>query len=82
MHQADTLDEAKRAAEAGADIVVAQGTEGGGHVGVIATLPLARMIIRALPNIPVVAAGGIADGRGSLRRSSSVRMASFSGRDS
>jgi NAD(P)H-dependent flavin oxidoreductase YrpB (nitropropane dioxygenase family) len=64
MHQADTLDEAKRAAEAGADIVVAQGTEGGGHVGVMATLPLARMVIRALPDIPVVVAGGIADGAG------------------
>src|SRR5256886_9313767 len=64
MHQADTLDEAKRAAEAGADVVVAQGTEGGGHVGVMATLPLARMVIRALPNIPVLVAGGIADGAG------------------
>jgi NAD(P)H-dependent flavin oxidoreductase YrpB (nitropropane dioxygenase family) len=64
MHQADTLDEAKRAAEAGADVVVAQGTEGGGHVGVMATLPLARMVIRALPGIPVVVAGGIADGAG------------------
>jgi len=64
MHQADTLDEAKRAAEAGADVVVAQGTEGGGHVGVMATLPLARMVIRALPNVPVLVAGGIADGAG------------------
>jgi NAD(P)H-dependent flavin oxidoreductase YrpB (nitropropane dioxygenase family) len=64
MHQADTLDEAKRAAEAGVDVVVAQGTEGGGHVGVIATLPLARMVIRALPNVPVLVAGGIADGPG------------------
>ena len=64
MHQADTLDEAKRAAEAGVDVVVAQGTEGGGHVGVMATLPLARMVIRALPNIPVLVAGGIADGAG------------------
>jgi NAD(P)H-dependent flavin oxidoreductase YrpB (nitropropane dioxygenase family) len=64
MHQADTLDEAKRAAEAGADIVVAQGTEGGGHVGVMATLPLARMVIRALPKIPILVAGGIADGAG------------------
>jgi len=64
MHQVDTRDEAKRAAEAGADIVVAQGTEGGGHVGVMATLPLARMVIRALANVPVVVAGGIADGAG------------------
>jgi NAD(P)H-dependent flavin oxidoreductase YrpB (nitropropane dioxygenase family) len=64
MHQADTLDEAKRVAETGADVVVAQGTEGGGHVGVMATLPLARMVIRALPNVPVLVAGGIADGAG------------------
>jgi NAD(P)H-dependent flavin oxidoreductase YrpB (nitropropane dioxygenase family) len=64
MHQADTLDEAKRGVEAGADVVVAQGTEGGGHVGVMATLPLARMVIRALPNVPVLVAGGIADGAG------------------
>jgi len=64
MHQADTLDEAKRAAEAGADVIVAQGTEGGGHVGVMATLPLARMVIRAVPKIPVLVAGGIADGAG------------------
>src|SRR6267378_2794541 len=64
MHQADTLGEAKRAADAGVDVVVAQGTEGGGHVGVMATLPLARMVIRALPNLPVLVAGGIADGHG------------------
>src|SRR2546423_13288864 len=64
MHQADTLDEAKRAADAGVDVVVAQGTEGGGHVGVMATLPLARMVIRALPNIPVLVAGGIAGAEG------------------
>lgn len=64
MHQADTLDGAKRAAEAGADIVVAQGSEAGGHVGLVATLPLARMVIRALGPIPVVVAGGIADGEG------------------
>ena len=64
MHQADTLDEARHAAEAGADIVVAQGTESGGHVGLMATLPLARMVIRALGPVPVVVAGGIADGEG------------------
>src|SRR5256714_11920233 len=64
MHQADTVGEATRAAEAGADAIVAQGTEGGGHVGVMATLPLARMVIRAVPKIPVLVAGGIADGAG------------------
>jgi NAD(P)H-dependent flavin oxidoreductase YrpB (nitropropane dioxygenase family) len=64
MHQVDRVDEAKRAAEAGADIIVAQGTEGGGHVGLMATLPLTRMVVRAAAPIPVLAAGGIADGEG------------------
>ena len=64
MHQADRADGAKRAAEAGADVIVAQGTEGGGHIGLIATLPLTRMIVRAVAPVPVVAAGGIADGEG------------------
>jgi len=64
MHQADRVDGAKRAAESGADIIVAQGTEGGGHVGLIATLPLTRMVVRAVAPVPVVAAGGIADGEG------------------
>src|SRR2546430_6372079 len=51
MHQADTLDEVKRAAEAGVDAVVAQGAEGGGHVGVVAPLPLARGGSPALPDV-------------------------------
>ena len=52
-----------RAVEAGCDIVVAQGTEAGGHTGQIATLPLVPMIADVV-NVPVVAAGGIFDGRG------------------
>lgn len=64
MHQADRVDGARQAAEAGADIIVAQGTEGGGHVGLIATFPLTRMVVRAVAPIPVLAAGGIADGEG------------------
>ncbi len=54
---------ALRAVDAGCDIVVAQGTEAGGHTGQIATLPLVPMIVDAV-KIPVVAAGGIFDGRG------------------
>ncbi len=54
---------AVRAVEAGCDIVVAQGTEAGGHTGQIATLPLVPMIVDAV-KVPVVAAGGIFDGRG------------------
>lgn len=53
------------AVEAGCDIVVAQGTEAGGHTGQIATLPLVPQIVDAVgERIPVVAAGGIVDGRG------------------
>ncbi len=55
---------AKRMAQAGVDIVVAQGTEGGGHTGRIGTLALVPQVIDAVAPIPVVAAGGIGDGRG------------------
>ncbi len=55
---------AKRVAEAGVDAVVAQGTEAGGHTGRIGTLPLVTQVIRALEPLPVIAAGGIGDGRG------------------
>ena len=54
---------AVRAVEAGCDIVVAQGTEAGGHTGQIATMALVPMIVDAV-KVPVVAAGGIFDGRG------------------
>ena len=53
-----------RAAEAGADMIIAQGTEGGGHVGWMASMPLIPMMARAVAPLPVIAAGGIADGRG------------------
>ncbi|MBA4180949.1 MAG: 2-nitropropane dioxygenase [Anaerolinea sp.] len=55
---------ARRVADAGADIVVAQGTEAGGHTGRIATLALVPQVIDAVYPTPVIAAGGIADGRG------------------
>lgn len=55
---------AKRVADAGADVVVAQGTEAGGHTGRIATLALIPQVIDAISPKPVIAAGGIADGRG------------------
>jgi len=56
--------EAKRAAHCGADVIIAQGTEGGGHVGWQATMALVPMIVDAVAPLPVLAAGGIADGRG------------------
>jgi len=53
------------AVEAGCDLVVAQGTEAGGHTGQVATLPLVPQIVDAVGDrVPVVAAGGIFDGRG------------------
>jgi enoyl-[acyl-carrier protein] reductase II len=59
------VDHARRALEAGCDIVVAQGTEAGGHTGLVATMPLVPQIVDAVgSDIPVVAAGGIVDGRG------------------
>lgn len=62
--QVQGLAEAKLAQDTGADIIVAQGTEGGGHGGQRATLPLVPAVVDAVAPIPVVAAGGIADGRG------------------
>ena len=56
---------ALRAVEAGCDLVVAQGTEAGGHTGQVATLPLVPQVVDAVAGrVPVVAAGGIFDGRG------------------
>lgn len=57
--------EARRAVDAGADVVVAQGWEAGGHVqGEVATLVLVPTVVDAVAPTPVVAAGGIGDGRG------------------
>jgi nitronate monooxygenase len=57
--------EATAAVEAGVDILVAQGWEAGGHVqSEVATLPLVPRVVDAVPETPVIAAGGIADGRG------------------
>ena len=62
--QVQGLDEVQLAQEAGADIIVAQGTEAGGHGGGRATLPLVPAVVDAVAPTSVVAAGGIADGRG------------------
>jgi NAD(P)H-dependent flavin oxidoreductase YrpB (nitropropane dioxygenase family) len=60
-----SADEAKRAAAAGADVIVAQGWEAGGHVrGTVTTLALVPRVVDSVSPVPVVAAGGIADGRG------------------
>ncbi len=54
---------AKMMERAGADAIVAEGTESGGHIGSITTMALVPQVVDAV-NIPVIAAGGIADGRG------------------
>lgn len=54
---------AKMMERAGADAVVAEGTESGGHIGELTTMTLVPQVVDAV-NIPVIAAGGIADGRG------------------
>jgi NAD(P)H-dependent flavin oxidoreductase YrpB (nitropropane dioxygenase family) len=64
MYMAGEVPEAIRAAEAGADVLVAQGTEAGGHVVWMASLPLVPMMVKAVAPLPVLSAGGIADGRG------------------
>jgi enoyl-[acyl-carrier protein] reductase II len=59
------VEHARRALDAGCDVVVAQGTEAGGHTGTVATFPLVPLIVDAVEGaIPVVAAGGVFDGRG------------------
>jgi NAD(P)H-dependent flavin oxidoreductase YrpB (nitropropane dioxygenase family) len=63
-HMAGAVPEAVRAAEAGADVIIAQGTEGGGHVSWMASMPLVPMVVDAVAPVPVLAAGGFADGRG------------------
>lgn len=63
--QVQTLQGAREAAEAGADIIIAQGRDAGGHSATVrGTVGLVPAVVDAVAPIPVVAAGGIADGRG------------------
>jgi NAD(P)H-dependent flavin oxidoreductase YrpB (nitropropane dioxygenase family) len=64
MYMAGEVPEGIRAAEAGADVLVAQGTEAGGHVSWMAALPLVPMMVKAVAPLPVLSAGGIANGGG------------------
>ena len=65
VNMCGTVAHAVRAVEAGCDLVVAQGTEAGGHTGRVATMPLLPQVVDAVGDrVPVVAAGGIFDGRG------------------
>ncbi|HEX7054307.1 MAG TPA: nitronate monooxygenase [Burkholderiales bacterium] len=62
--QVQDLEGARLAKRAGADLIVAQGTEAGGHGGGRATLPFVPAVVDLVAPTPVLAAGGIADGRG------------------
>jgi NAD(P)H-dependent flavin oxidoreductase YrpB (nitropropane dioxygenase family) len=65
VHTVGTADEGRRAVDAGVDVVVAQGSESGGHVsGQVATMALVPAVVDAVDPTPVIAAGGIGDGRG------------------
>jgi len=64
LHQVNSAEEAGQVAADGADVIVAQGTEGGGHVGGMSTLPLVPQVVDVVNAVPVLAAGGIGDGRG------------------
>jgi NAD(P)H-dependent flavin oxidoreductase YrpB (nitropropane dioxygenase family) len=65
LHTVGSVAEAVAAAEAGVDVIVAQGVEAGGHVrGTTSTLSLVPAVVDAVSPVPVIAAGGIADGRG------------------
>lgn len=60
---AGRIDHAVAHKEAGVDLIIAQGTEGGGHTGEIATMVLVPQVVDAVAPTPVLAAGGIANGR-------------------
>lgn len=65
LHTINSAIAAKHAVDCGVDVIVAQGWEAGGHVrGTVATMPLVPAVVDAVSPVPVVAAGGIADGRG------------------
>jgi enoyl-[acyl-carrier protein] reductase II len=66
MHQVHSAKQARKAAELGVDIIIAQGSEAGGFCSDVSSLALIPQVVDAVNNrqIPVVAAGGIADGRG------------------
>jgi NAD(P)H-dependent flavin oxidoreductase YrpB (nitropropane dioxygenase family) len=65
LHQVGSVAHAQRAADAGVDVIVAQGAEAGGHVaGEVSAMVLVPRVVDAVAPVPVAAAGGIADGRG------------------
>ena len=66
MQQVMTVEQARRAIDLGADVIVAQGSEAGGHGGSVRTTVLVPQVVDIAGSVPVVAAGGFVDGRGLL----------------
>jgi NAD(P)H-dependent flavin oxidoreductase YrpB (nitropropane dioxygenase family) len=64
LHRVTTAAEARAATAAGVDVLVAQGSDAGGHTGSVPTFELVPAVVDAAAGVPVLAAGGIADGRG------------------
>jgi len=65
LHTVASAAEARQAVEVGVDVILAQSWEAGGHIlGEVATMPLVPAVVDAVAPVPVIAAGGIADGRG------------------
>ncbi|CAN5197420.1 enoyl-[acyl-carrier-protein] reductase FabK [soil metagenome] len=64
MHMVPRVEDAVRAVEAGADVIVAQGNEGGGHIGEMGTTVIVRQVVKSVAPVPVLAAGGFGDGAG------------------
>jgi nitronate monooxygenase/enoyl-[acyl-carrier protein] reductase II len=64
IQQVMDVDQARQAIDRGADVVIAQGGEAGGHSGFVSTMVLIPQVVDVAGDVPVAAAGGIADGRG------------------
>ena len=64
IQQVFDLDQARRAVDRGADVIIAQGSEAGGNGGLVGTMVMVPAVVDLAGGIPVAAAGGIADGRG------------------
>jgi nitronate monooxygenase/enoyl-[acyl-carrier protein] reductase II len=64
MHMVNSVQQAQQAAATGVDIINAQGSEAGGFSGKISTMSLVPQVVDAVNSVPVVASGGIWDGRG------------------
>ena len=61
--QVQTMEGARLAVSGGTDILAAQGNDAGGHTGMLSLLPFLVSVVAEFPDVPIIAAGGIGDGR-------------------